>query len=62
MRQAVSLLLSSALLIGGLWLLGMQVFVSPVIKSRGLMAAGFLIVVGGSWLIGDFIAPLFRKK
>lgn len=62
MRQTVSLLVSCALLIGGLWLLYMQLFISPVIKGWFLMGAGFLIVVGGAWLFGDFVLPIFRKK
>lgn len=62
MRQAASLLVSCALLIGGLWLLYMQLFVSPVIKGWLLMSAGFMAAIGAAWLVGDFILPIFRRK
>jgi hypothetical protein len=50
------------MLMAGLWFLYEQLFVSTITYFKFVMGAGFLVAIGGGWLIGDFIVPLFRKN
>src|SRR5262245_23931530 len=61
-RRIICLVLASAILIGGLWLLYQQVVVWPIIKGHAIAMTGFLIAIGGGWLLGDYVIPFFRKR
>jgi len=62
MRAVICFLIACALLIGGIYLLLMQIFVSSMIWGKALMLAAILIAAGGAWLWGDFISPALRGR
>lgn len=59
LRRVVSLIISSGLLLLGLWLLYMQLFVWPAITGLAITMSSLLIAIGSGWLVTDFIIPLF---
>ena len=62
MRQAISFVVASAILAGGVYLLYLQIFHSRVIHGMALMGAGMAIAVGAGWLFGDFVLPRSAKR
>lgn len=61
-RKAICLLLAGGMLVGGLYLLYLQVFFSSIIYGRALLLAGMLIGVGAVWLLYDFFIPWWRGE
>jgi hypothetical protein len=61
MRRVASFLVASALLGLGIYLLYFEVFWAAIIRGFMLMASGFLIAAGGTWLVNDFLLPIWRK-
>ncbi len=61
MRKAISLVIASALLLGGVYMVFFEFLEAAVIRGFILLAAGVMIAAGGSWLVEDFIRPLWRK-
>lgn len=63
MRRAVLIALALGLLGGGLYIAAAQLAWSDLIASRAMMAAGFMICLGGWLLWDDLVAPrLGRTK
>ena len=62
MRRLICFVLASGILAGGLWLLYLQFFVWPATKGYVMAMTGFLIAIGGGWLLGDFVVPIFRRR
>ena len=62
MRQALSFIVASALLIGGVYLVLFEYFEAAVIRGAILLAAGMMIAAGGAWLVEDFVRPIWRKR
>ena len=62
MRQVISFEAACLLFCGGVYLLAFEVFYASVIRGIFLMASGALMAAGGSWLMNDFILPLWRKQ
>jgi hypothetical protein len=60
MRKAISFILTSALLVSGLYLQFLEVVVARIIMGKLLVAGGFLATLGAGWLWSDFIAPMWR--
>jgi hypothetical protein len=59
MRKLLLFVLSGAMVIGGLYLLGAEIFWSDQIITEFIVGATILIVVGAYLLWVDFIAPAF---
>jgi hypothetical protein len=62
MRQVLSFVFASALLIGGLYLLYMELVVASVVVGKLLLVGSFVAFLGAAWLWADFISPLLRGK
>jgi len=62
MRKVLSFTVATAICAGGLWLLMVQAFGQPPFWRKLLLAAGFMIAIGGYWLWVDFLAPAFGIK
>jgi hypothetical protein len=62
MRKLLSFAVATAICIGGLWLFIEQAFWSNIVYGKWLLAAGFMIAVGGYWLWVDFLAPALGIK
>lgn len=57
MRRAIGFVIASALLVGGLYLLYIELFAAQVIVGRITLAGAFLTFLGGAWLWADYINP-----
>jgi len=62
MRKLILLVLSGAMLLGGLSLLVDQLLFASIIYFRFAVAGGVLAFAGGYLLWTDFIAPRFGIK
>jgi hypothetical protein len=62
MRKLLLLILSMAMIGGGFWLLGLELFAANIIWGRAVMAGVMLLALGIYLLWADFIAPLFGFK
>jgi hypothetical protein len=61
-RKMIMLVLATAMIAGGCWLLYEQLTVSTVIFGWFLFAGGALVAFGVALLGEDFIAPLIARK
>jgi hypothetical protein len=61
-RRTILLVIASANIVGGVWLLYEQVTVSTIIYGWALFAGGLLVTVGLVLLWEEFIAPLLGRK
>jgi hypothetical protein len=61
-RRAIILVLTTAMLGSGIWLLYDQLTVSTIISGKFIFGGGLLIAVGIMLLWEDFIAPLIGRK
>jgi hypothetical protein len=62
MRKLLLLILSGAMLIGGLYLAIFELLFAPIIFFRVVIGGIFLALFGGYLLWTDFIAPRFGIK
>jgi hypothetical protein len=62
MRQVVSFTVASALLMGGLYLLYIELMVAAIVMGKLVIAGAFVAFLGAAWLWADFIAPLLRGR
>ena len=62
MRRVISFLFASVILCGGLYMAYLQFFQSDRASGSMLLGAGMAIVIGGGWLISDFVLPALRQK
>ena len=61
-RKTILLVLATAMIAGGCWLLYEQLTVSTIISGKFVFGGGLLIAVGIMLLWEDFIAPLIARK
>jgi hypothetical protein len=59
-RRAIILVIATAMIAGGGWLLYEQLSVSTIIYGKFLLAGGALVFVGLVLLWEDIIAPMVR--
>jgi len=57
-RQAILFTFAAGLLIGGLYLIYLEVFVTRVIMGKMIGMGALLVTLGCAWLWADFIGPL----
>ena len=62
MRKLLIFVVSATMAIGGLYLLGAELFLVHHIYFRFVLAGLMLVLIGGSLLWFNFIAPLFGIK
>jgi hypothetical protein len=61
-RKLILLVLASAMLVGGLYLVIGELWFSRIISYRLVAGGGLLVFFGGYLLWADFIAPLLGVK
>ena len=62
MRKIILLVMSIAMVGGGLYWLAVQLLWSPIIHFKFVIGAAVLVTLGTYLLWEDFIAPLFGIK
>jgi hypothetical protein len=62
MRKALLFIIARALMAGGLYLIGAEVFLARGVYLRVAFIAGVLVLFGGYLLWTDFVAPFFQIK
>lgn len=66
MRKIISFFVASGLLFCGLYILHFVVAIiddgGPRPSRRAIMAGMAMATLGGIWILGDFVLPLYRRK
>jgi hypothetical protein len=62
MRKLILVVLSSSMLIGGLYLIVLEVWFARIIYFRFVAGGGLLVFFGGYLIWADFIAPRLGIK
>jgi hypothetical protein len=62
LRKPFILVVSTAMMVGGLYLLAAELFLAHRIFARIMIAGATLTAMGGYLLWADFIAPLVGAK
>ena len=60
-RRAILLVLATAMIVGGCWLLYEQLTASTIIYGKFLLGGAVLVFIGLVLLWEDFIAPMLQK-
>ena len=61
-RRAIVLVIATAMIAGGAWLLYEQLTVSTIVYGKFLLAGGALVFVGLVLIWEDFVAPMFGRS
>ena len=62
MRKLLIFIVSAPMAIGGLYVLGAELFLVHHVYFRFVLAGAMLVLIGGSLLWFNFIVPLFGIK
>jgi hypothetical protein len=62
MRKLLLFVIATALVAGGLYLIGAEIFLARGIYLRVVFVASVLLLFGGYLLWADFVAPFFHFK
>jgi hypothetical protein len=62
MRRTVSFVIAISILVGGLCLAYIELFEAQVVRFGVVMAAGFMIALGGGWFWDEVTDPVKSSK